>query len=191
MNSTLIVDTFSNGVSSCFPWRDRSLPMDRVDVLRLLLRHTPAPSEDERKGDEQILWPWLKTNWVHFNKCARGTMRCWSTLHKWVLIIHKKLETFYPAPFIFGPWTSTSYCNETCGTNRFKLELRTCNLVNPNLPSNISCQNQLTLRTGDSRCPPSKINCTGKIEYSKQNKCNIAPRHRRAVVFVEWLWRKL
>ena len=75
----------------------------------------------------------------------------------------KLIYTFLPAPFIFGNWTSTLYCNETCGNNRFGLELRTCNLVNPNLPANISCQTQLTLRTGDSRCPPSSINCTGKI----------------------------
>ena len=67
-----------------------------------------------------------------------------------------------PAPFIFGPWTRTPYCNESCGTNRFGLELRTCNLVSPNLPANISCQNKTTLRTGNSKCPPGSFNCTGK-----------------------------
>ena len=72
-----------------YPWRERSLPMDRVDVLQLLLRLTQAPSEDERKGDKQILRPRLKINWVLFNQCARGTVRRGSKVHRWVLILHK------------------------------------------------------------------------------------------------------
>ena len=75
------------------------------------------------------------------------------------MILHDNNDTFLPAPFIFGPWTETPFCNETCSTNRFRLELRTCTLISPNLPANISCQNQ-TLRAGDSRCPA--INCTGE-----------------------------
>ena len=89
----------------------------------------------------------------------------------------KLIQTFFPAPFIFGNWTITPYCNETCGTNRFRLEFRTCTPISPNLPANISCQNQLTLRTGDSMCPPSNISCTGKTEHSKhirRQKSNFA-----------------
>ena len=80
----------------------------------------------------------------------------------------KKAKTFSPAPFIFGPWTTTSYCNASCGTNRFKLELRTCTPISPNLPANISCQNETTLQTGNSTCPQSNIDCTGKIEHIKK-----------------------
>ena len=171
--------------------------MDRMDILWLLLRHTPDLSEDETKGVRGLRWRLQEGSWhecAHFKRCGKGRLWLQPTVHKWVLNLHDRDDTILPAPFIFGNWTTTSYCNETCGTNRFKLELRTCNLVNPNpnLPSNISCQNQLTLRTGDSRCLPSKFNCTGKIFEKKQICwCDITLRWRRAVVSVEWLWRKL
>ena len=148
--------------------------MDRMDILWLLLRHTPDLSEDETKGVRGLRWRLQEGSWhecAHFKRCGKGRLWLQPTVHKWVLNLHDRDDTILPAPFIFGNWTTTSYCNETCGTNRFKLELRTCNLVNPNpnLPSNISCQNQLTLRTGDSRCLPSKFNCTGKIFEKEAN----------------------
>ena len=154
------------------------MPMDRVDVLRLLLRHTQGRSEDQRKGIKQILWewprPWSGTSWVSFNKYRRRTVRCRPTVHTWVKIssdtkIHQA-NPFLPDPFIFGPWTSTSYCNKSCGTKRFRLEIRTCTAISPNLPTNVSCQNQLTLRTGDMRCPPSSLNCTGQLSKENRNR---------------------
>ena len=54
---------------------------------------------------------------------------------------------------------NTTYWNETCGTSRFYLELRTCVPVSPNLPDNFSCQDQTTLRAGNRTCP--SITCTG------------------------------
>jgi len=73
-------------------------------------------------------------------------------------------------PFIFGPWISTPYCNASCGTNRFKLELRTCTPISPNLPANISCQNETTLKAGNSTC--ININCTGDVEqWSSWSDC--------------------
>ena len=170
--------------------------MDRLDVLQLLLRHTPARSEDERKGVRGLRWrlqegSWHK--WGHFNRSGKGGLWRWPTVHKWVLILHGRDDTILSAPFIFGPWISTPYCNASCGTNRFKLELRTCTPISPNLPANISCQNETTLKAGNSMC--ININCTGKIEHIwKLNQicwCDISFRWRRAVVIVEWLWSKL
>ena len=83
-----------------------------------------------------------------------------------------EINTFLPAPFIFGNWTTTPYCNESCGDNRFRFELRTCSPISPNLPDNITCENQLTLRTGNLTCPPSSFNCTGK-QYKTQKEENL------------------
>ena len=78
----------SNGISS--RWWARPLPVDRVDVLRLLLRHTTGCSENQGKGIKQILWewprPWSGTEWVSFNKYRRRTVRCRPTVHTWVKI---------------------------------------------------------------------------------------------------------
>ena len=79
-------------------------------------------------------------------------------------IILISIHTFLPAPFAFSNWRNTPFCNETCGDNRFKIQLRTCSLIipNPNPQSEkLSCQNQELLRTGEEKCPASPIKCLG------------------------------
>ena len=76
----------------------------------------------------------------------------------------KSTKKLFLDSFTYGPWRKTLYCNETCGDNRFFLESRTCSLVSPNLPDNFSCQDQTTLRTGTTMCPPSVFNCAGSVK---------------------------
>ena len=43
------------------------------------------------------------------------------------------------APFSFGNWISTPYCNTSCGENRYYLEGRSCTPTSPNLPKGYTC----------------------------------------------------
>ena len=79
------------------------------------------------------------------------------------MLAHLK-KTFFTAPFIFGPWKNTKHCNTSCGEKRFKLQIRTCTPISPNLPTNISCESQKTLRTGNDTCEASEIDCSGNIK---------------------------
>ena len=64
---------------------------------------------------------------------------------------------------MFGNWTTTPYCNATCGSHRFYLKMRSCTLVRPNLPSSYSCLDEsLTLQTSTVACEPTG-HCTGNM----------------------------
>ena len=80
----------SNGVSSCFPSRPRSLPMDRMDVLRLLLRHSQDLSEDKRKGVRRLKWRLHEGSWEEWACCGRERLWPRPKLHKWVLNFYDK-----------------------------------------------------------------------------------------------------
>ena len=99
---------------------------------------------------------------AHFQR--GGTVWRQPSVHRWTFLTESILKSILE-PFTYGPWTNTDYCNETCGDNRFFLESRTCSLVSPNLPSNFSCQDQTTLRTGTTMCPPSVIDCAGNVKH--------------------------
>ena len=141
--------------------------MDWLVFLWLLLRHTASRKQDARKGVRGVERKMQKFG----PKCVdfhRGRAVCHQPQLHWWAKSTQNIQSqglFYSAPFLFGPWMNTPYCNETCGTNRFYFELRTCVLVSPNLPANFSCQDQTTLRTGNKICPPSVIDCAGNAKH--------------------------
>ena len=68
-------------------------------------------------------------------------------------------------PFAFGNWTSTLYCNDTCGSNSFYLEWRSCTPASPNLPEGYSCNSlgwSQTHRPGNKACPDMPL-CPGNF----------------------------
>ena len=72
--------------------------MDGLDVLRLLLRHNPRLSKDERKGVRGLRWRLQEGSWhecAHCKRCGRGRVWPRPTVHKWVLILHGRAKLFF------------------------------------------------------------------------------------------------
>ena len=72
---------------------------------------------------------------------------------------------------MFGNWTTTPggrgpFCNDTCGSHRYYVEMRSCAPAHPNLPQGKSCENldgSLTLRINTTKaCEPFKP-CKGDL----------------------------
>ena len=66
-------------------------------------------------------------------------------------------------PFLFGNWTTTSYCTSRCGEQRYKLQIRSCTPVSPNLPPGLSCNNLHEAAT----LMPSKVACLPTVDCSR------------------------
>ena len=84
-------------------------------------------------------------------------------------------------PHIFGNWTSTGFCNGTCGTASYQIVRRSCTPTHPEVE--VSC-NQLredkTLRTGQTTCQKKMRPCIG------QNNCVCLNYWYYIDVFKEW-----
>ena len=68
-------------------------------------------------------------------------------------------------PFSFGNWIRTDFCNDTCGSNSYYLEWRSCTPASPNLPEGYSCNSlgwSLTHKPGDKACPDME-ECPGNF----------------------------
>ena len=119
-----------------------------------------------------------KVEEVHFFwQCSRRAVWGWGqggnlpTMQRWVKNMSLS-PTFSSVPLLFGNWTTTKYCNDTCGYHRHRLEQRSCTPISPNLPEESRCTQSDTLRTSAMKCEDKS--CKGKTASGKITCWDIA-----------------
>ena len=85
---------------------------------------------------------------------------------------------FLSEPFIFGPWTTTEFCTETCGGEGQLLEQRSCTPLHPD-KSCASLSSDKTLRPGNKTCGEGQCEGNCKILHFFPSFIAITGTHTR------------